>query len=107
MTALQAQEETVLPLRADLRLVRSPEVLWRAIPGVAVVIARPQGNRDIVLLSGTGLTLWEELRDPTCLLEIATRLADLYGARPDDVMEGLAGVILELRDQGIVLVHEC
>lgn len=88
---------------ARRRLVRASDVLWRSIPGTGVMLLR--AIDDVVILSGTGLALWEELAVPRCLDEVTTVFADRYGVTPDEVAHGLGDVLEELARRGFLLVH--
>ena len=103
MTLAQLREADPYP-GAETRFVRAPDVLWRAIPGVAVIALRSVDD-DVVILSGSGLALWEELAEPRRLDEVAVRFADSCGAAPDVVLQGLSAAVRELCDRGIVRDH--
>ena len=98
---LTADEAAVVGRR---RLVHASDVLWRSIPGTAVMLLR--ADDDVVVLSGTGLALWDELAVPRCLDEVATVFADRYGVTPDVVAESLGGVLDELGRRGLLVPHD-
>ena len=85
----------------DQRFVRAADVLWRIIPGVAVVLLC-RSDDDVVILSGTGLALWQELAAPRRLEEVTLRFAEQYRAAPDVVASALIDVLKELHERGVV-----
>lgn len=90
---------------SDTRYVRAPEVLWRTIPGFAVIALR-SAHEDVVILSGSGLALWDELAEPRRLAEVALRFSASLGVPPDVVMSGLGEAVRQLCDRGIVQDHD-
>lgn len=86
------------------QIVRAPDVLWRAIPGVAVIALRSP-EEDVVVLSGSGPALWDQLAEPQRLDEMAVRFAADCGVPPDVVLDGLGEAVRQLRDRGLVRDH--
>lgn len=85
-------------------MVRGADVLWRSIPGSAVMLLRAAD--EVVVLSGTGVALWEELAVPRCLDEVATALAGRYGITPSTVADSLEPVLDELGRRGLLVQHD-
>ena len=82
-----------------MRLVRGPEVLWRA-GAFGVVLAVP--GREPLTLSGTGRALWDALARPITAADLAAELATAFAADPDVVAADIAPVLDELGRVGAV-----
>lgn len=100
MLALHADK----PAPREDRLVRADDVVWRTIPGVAVLLLRGM-DQELLILSGTGLTLWEELAVPRHLDEVTLSFSQRFGVPPDVVADDLTAVLAELHARGVVC-HE-
>jgi hypothetical protein len=79
--------------RSGTRLVRVPEVLWRA-GEFGVVLAAP--GHEPLTLTGTGRALWDALAQPIDPGVLATDLAASFRADPAVVAADLAPVLDEL-----------
>jgi Coenzyme PQQ synthesis protein D (PqqD) len=84
----------------QVRYRRADDVVWRqARNGVLV---RPLSGAAVITLAGTGDGLWQQLAKPMTIDELAAGLAELYGARPDQVLQELAQVLDDLVDRGVL-----
>jgi hypothetical protein len=79
--------------RSGTRLVRAPEVLWRA-GAFGVVLAVP--GREPLTLAGTGRALWDALAEPVTPADLVAGLADAFGADPEVVAADIEPVLAEL-----------
>jgi hypothetical protein len=83
---------------ADVRWQRDDRTLFRAAPGVVVLLG-PDGG-DPIALRGTGVALWEVLDLPHRTEELATRLAADFGSDTATVRSDIEPVIAELAAVG-------
>ena len=88
------------PVLPEDAVLRRGDVLWRhTLDGVLV---RRRGVHQTVLLSGTGVALWEALSGPLPAGELAARLATAHDADAATVADDLAPVLTELLASGVL-----
>jgi len=83
-----------------VRYRRAPGVVWRQAHGSVFVL--PDGDREIVVLTGTGEDLWWLLADPMTIDQAAHRLAEIYGVPDAAVSRGVAPVLADLAARGVL-----
>jgi hypothetical protein len=86
-----------LPLDTPLR--RGP-VLWRRSGGQIMV--RRRGDDQVIVLAGTGVALWDGLREPTTIGSLASALAHAHDAGVDTVAADLRNALPSLIGDGVV-----
>lgn len=84
----------------QVRFVRAPASLWRELTGVTLV--RTVDDPEVIELWGTGALLWEALKEPVTLDELAWDLAAVVGAPPDVVARDVHDALTDLLNRGVV-----
>ncbi len=87
---------------APPRYQRHPEALHRQLEDGVLLLAGRGDQDQPVFVEGTGSVLWELLADPWSLDELVAALAEAYGADPAEVAAGVAPVLDQLVDEGVV-----
>ena len=83
--------------------MRAEEVLWREVVDGVLLLA--PGEQEPVVLSGSGVLVWERLAEPATGKVLAAWLADAYGQPPDTILEDLLPALADLEDRGLVRSH--
>ncbi len=88
------------PDAVPARYRRNAGALWRVSADVLVVL--PPGAADPVVAPEPAATVWQALRDPASLEDLAATLADATAAPVEVVAPVVAEVLGRLRDVGVV-----
>jgi Coenzyme PQQ synthesis protein D (PqqD) len=87
-------------IEADVRWRRDERTLFRAAPGVVVLLGPDVG--DPIALRGTGVALWEVLDRPQSTEELAKRLAADFTGDTATVRSDIEPVIAQLAAVGVL-----
>lgn len=79
---------------------RRHRIVWRYTTEGVVVL--PVGGGEPVSLAGAALAVWQSLRTPGTVEEVAGRLAPGAGASRDEVRDGVSRAIQALASQSLV-----
>jgi Coenzyme PQQ synthesis protein D (PqqD) len=79
---------------------RRSDVPWRR--SLDAVLCLPPGANEPVTLAGTGPEVWDLLRDPRSLDELAADLAARHGTEPEIVVRDVLPVLEQLTALGVV-----
>ncbi|HET9441887.1 MAG TPA: PqqD family protein [Acidimicrobiales bacterium] len=82
-----------------VRWQRVGGAVWREVRAGVLVLA--PGQPDPVMLSGTGVMVWDLLAEPASLDELAAAIAGLQAVEPATVLEPLATLLGQLRELGL------
>jgi hypothetical protein len=81
--------------------LRRADVLWRRV--VDGVLILPRGAEQPVLLTGSGVALWDELTEPAPFDELVARLALAHRVERELAAADLDPVIEDLVDRGVLI----
>jgi hypothetical protein len=79
---------------------RRSDVAWRR--SLDAVLFLPPGASEPMTLAGTGPEVWDLLRDPRSLGELASELANRHGTDPEVVARDVLPVLENLAALGAV-----
>lgn len=82
---------------------RHPDLLWRRTHDRILLLAPGDPDAEVVVLTGSGVALWDELAESSSLEALAARLGELFGAEPELVAADVAPVLEGLERRGLLL----
>jgi len=91
-----------MTLPAAHSLISRSDVLWRRVPGG--VLVRVIGSLDNTLIEGTGVAMWDLIKEPTRFDDLCLRLAEAHGADTSTVAVDLTPTLRELELRGVISV---
>jgi hypothetical protein len=81
---------------------RAADVLWRKVPGGAIVLSPARDQPT--LLAGSGEALWDALAQPAPVADLVSVLAGRYGVEPAAVRDDVRAALEQLRALGLAEV---
>ena len=84
-------------------MYRRGDVLWRRTTDRVIILLPASG--EFLVLQGTGCDLWDALKQPRSLDELAERLSGAYGATVQHIAADIAPVLEELTHHGAVALR--
>ena len=79
---------------------RATDVLWRSSLDSVMILGR--ADTEPLVLAGTGGAVWDLLAVPIRLADLATLLANRYGAPIDEIISDVAPVLVRLERSGAI-----
>lgn len=80
--------------------VRRRDLLWRETFDRVLVVV-PDSD-EVLAISDTGVPIWHQLAEPRSLVEVASRVARMYDAAPELILEGIGPLVEELVERKLV-----